>query len=289
MSVLVTKKIMAANQAKTDSLFFLKKKGLLTATWNTPFSYSSIKTNNAPIGPYMGNGDVGVVCHTSGNSQTFHLSKVDFVTDGWSDWAGTGPAALPVGGVQIIVNSPITKGFNYQMDQLGNELRMTTATSQPVNMKSWISVNDNVMVTELTTNSRTPINISVETFADSAGVSYGTGSEISDMVAQVTRQTKTTGVRWISKAGISTRIIGAASTLNLVSKSQINSSFVITSTKPVFVLTYISGGGKTNDAKITLCLHTVEIHEQYCYYPVERYQNSLVEGYVEPVLCRNQR
>lgn len=53
----------------------------------------------------MGNGDVGVVAFTSDNSQTLKISKVDFVTDGWTDWAGSGPAALPIGGVNITVNS----------------------------------------------------------------------------------------------------------------------------------------------------------------------------------------
>ncbi|MCX2454311.1 hypothetical protein OQX61_23780 [Pedobacter sp. PLR] len=193
---------MKIDETKTDSLFFAKKISLLTATWDTPFGYHSIKSKSAPIGPYIGNGDVGVVCRTSGNSQNFRISKVDFVTDGWSDWAGTGPAALPVGGVQIIVKSPVTKEFNYQMDQLGNELRMNTATSQPVKMKSWIAVNDNLMITELTTTATTPVKISVETFADSANSLYGTTSEINDQVAQVTRQTKTAEVRWISKAGM---------------------------------------------------------------------------------------
>ncbi|WP_316790411.1 glycosyl hydrolase family 95 catalytic domain-containing protein [Pedobacter frigoris] len=250
IAVLKSKKSVKIDDSKVDSLFLQKKKNLLTATWDTPFGYSSVKSNHAPIGPYMGNGDVGVVCHTSENSQTFRISKVDFVTDGWSDWAGTGPAALPVGGVQIIVKSPVTRGFNYQMDQLGNELRMNTATAQPVKMKSWIAVNDNVMVTELTTTANTPINISVETFADSANAPYTTTSEVNNQVAQVTRQTKTAGARWISKAGISTRIIGAAATLIAVSKSQVNSSFVLTNAKTIYVLTNISGGGKTNNAKL---------------------------------------
>jgi len=249
-TVLTSKKSMSNDDAKADSLFFAKKRSLLTASWDTPFGFSSIKSNNAPIGPYLGNGDVGVVCHTSANSQTFRISKVDFVTDGWSDWAGTGPAALPVGGIKITVISPVTGGFNYQMDQLGNELRMNTATAQPVKMKSWIAVNENVMITELSTTSPNPVTISVETFADGANTLYGTTSEINDQVAQVTRQTKTAEVRWISKAGISTRIIGAGATLSLVSKSQVNSSFVLTNAKSVFVLTDISGGGKINDAKL---------------------------------------
>lgn len=94
-----------------DSLFFAQKKGLLTATWKKPFSYNSIKSNHAPLGPYLGNGDVGVVAFTSDNSQILKISKVDFVTDGWSDWAGSGPAALPVGGVSITINSSVYSGF----------------------------------------------------------------------------------------------------------------------------------------------------------------------------------
>jgi len=238
------------SQANADALFFQKKKTLLTAVWDKPFTYSDIKSNNAPRGPYMGNGDVGVVCHTSENSQTLHMSKVDFVTDGWSDWAGNGPAALPVGGIRITVASPVTSGFNYEMDQLGNELRMTTATSQPVKMKSWMSVNDNVVVTELSTSSATPVNVSVATFADSASVTYVTTSTANQLVAQLTRQTKTQGVRWISQAGVSTRIVGATPAVTILSKSLVNSSFVLTSKKTVYVLTYLSGGGKINDAHL---------------------------------------
>ena len=92
--------------------FFLnKKRHCLRQHGNKPFSYSSIQSNHAPLGPYMGNGDVGVVAFTSDNSQTLKISKVDFVTDGWTDWAGSGPAALPIGGVNITVNSPVYSGF----------------------------------------------------------------------------------------------------------------------------------------------------------------------------------
>jgi len=250
--------IVAANQSRKDSLYFEQKRGLLTAIWEKPFSYSSIKTNHAPVGPYMGNGDVGIVCHTSDNSQTLRLSKVDFVTDGWNDWAGSGPAALPVGGISIIVNSPVSTGFNYQMDQLGNELRMTTGTSQPVKMKSWISVNENIVVTELTTTSPTPVNVSVETFVDSATVTYTTASEVNNLVAQVTRQSKTGDVRWISKAGLSTRILGATPLLRRLSGSRINSSFVFTKMDTVRVTTYVSGGGKMNDARLSIACQRLE-------------------------------
>lgn len=233
-----------------DNQFFLSKKNLMTAVWNAPFSYESIRSNHAPIGPYIGNGDVGVVCHTAENSQTFRISKVDFVTDGWSDWAGSGPAALPVGGVKITVESPISSGYKYEMDQLGNELRMRTATAQPVHMKSWISVNENLLVTELVNNTKTPIKISVDTYADSISATYGTTADVNSNITQVTRQTKTTDVRWVSKAGISTKVLGASSICSRKSQAQTNTHFTLKAGKTVYVLSYISGGGMKNDAQM---------------------------------------
>lgn len=46
---------------------------MLTATWRSPFSYIDTRSNHAPFGPYLGNGDVGVVAFTSDQSQTLKL------------------------------------------------------------------------------------------------------------------------------------------------------------------------------------------------------------------------
>ncbi|MGE7774998.1 glycosyl hydrolase family 95 catalytic domain-containing protein [Chitinophaga sp. NPDC101104] len=245
-----------------DSLFFDRKKGMLTATWHQPFSYSSIKSNHAPLGPYLGNGDVGVVAFTSDNSQTLKISKVDFVTDGWTDWAGSGPAALPVGGVTITVNSPVRSGFvtvnrpdpsgfNYQMDQLNSELRMSTATARQVKMKSWMSMAENVIITELTTASKTPVVISVDTYADDPSTDYATSAAVNGQVAQVSRKTKTTNVRWISHAGISTRIVGANTALQRLSDAMVRADFQLTAADTVYIAVYVSGGGKTNDPQLS--------------------------------------
>ena len=111
-----------------DEAFFAGKRNLLTAKWEEPFSYESIRSKHAPMGPFMGNGDVGCVSHTTANSQTICISKVDFVTDGWEDWTGRVPAALPIGGIKVSVDAPSAEGFRYEMDMLGNELRMTSGT-----------------------------------------------------------------------------------------------------------------------------------------------------------------
>lgn len=235
---------------RKDSLFFAQKKTLLTATWREPFSYSATKSNHAPLGPYMGNGDVGVVTFTSDNSQTFKLSKVDFVTDGWADWAGSGAAALPVGGVCITVNSPVSSGFSYQMDQLNSELRMTTATSQPVKMVSWMGMDENILITELTTSSATPVSVSVDTYADNQTVTYATTAQVKGQIAQVTRQTKPEAVKWISRAGISTKIVGVEAQQERLSDAMVRSVFLLSASDTVRVAVYVSGGGKNNDPQL---------------------------------------
>lgn len=245
-----------------DSLYYEQKRELLTATWHEPFSYSSIKSNQAPLGPYMGNGDVGIVTFTSDNSQTLKISKVDFVTDGWSDWAGSGPAALPVGGVSITIHSPVysgfitvnrpdTLGFSYQMDQLNSELRMNTATVQQVKMTTWMGTDENVIITELTTSSKTPVNVSVDTYADSQSAFYATTAGINGQVAQVTRQTKTGDVRWISHAGVSTKIMGVPAKLERLSEAMVRSAFQLMDSDTVRVAVYVSGGGKSNDPQLS--------------------------------------
>lgn len=244
--------MVAENPSDRDVLYFEQKKDLLTASWDKPFGYESIKSNHAPLGPYMGNGDAGVVAFTSDNSQTLKISKVDFVTDGWSDWAGNGPAALPVGGVEIRVDSPVTSGFCYQMDQLGNELRMTTGTSQQVKMTGWMATNDNVIVMELTTTSEAPVPVAVDTYADNGTAAYATTAGIKERIAQVSRQTKSENVRWISQAGISTKILGTTPALKRLSDSKVRSSFIVSNSAPVRIAVYVSGGGKGNDAKLPL-------------------------------------
>ncbi len=148
-----------------DETFFAGKRNLLTAKWEEPFSYESIWSKHAPMGPFMGNGDVGCASHTTANSQTIRISKVDFVTDGWEDWTGRGPAALPIGGIKVSVDAPSAEGFRYEMDMLGNELRMTSGTLPAVEMTSWMGRGSNVIVTELVTASEHPVTITVDTYA----------------------------------------------------------------------------------------------------------------------------
>lgn len=236
-----------------DKVFFDRKASLLTARWNEPFDYESIKSNHAPLGPYLGNGDVGVVSHTTSNSQTLRISKVDFVTDGWSDWAGSGPAALPVGGLTLHIDLPEEKkNFAYAMDQRAAELQMTAGTHEPVRLKSWMSRNENIIVTEITTSSARPVNFTLDTFADSLSDRYATTAAVHHNVAQVTRRTYTKEVRWISQAAISSRIAGVPSVATRSSDYKVQTQFSLRAGQTAYVVAYVSGGGMDDNA------HTAE-------------------------------
>lgn len=233
-----------------DSLFFVSKKELLTARWNKPFSYTEVRSKHAPLGPYLGNGDVGVIAFTSDNSQTLKISKVDFVTDGWADWAGEGAAAVPVGAVSVSVEAPVTSGFSYQMDQLNSELRMTTATTRSVEIISWMGMEENVVVMELRTASSTPLHISVSTYAENESPELSTAASLKDEVGYVIRRTKTDSVKWVSQAAISTKVLGASAEWRRISDAMVQTDFTLTNASPVQVVISVSGGGKADDARL---------------------------------------
>lgn len=85
LSALAATAFAESRLPEADKAFWESKREMLTAVWQQPFSYESIRSKHAPLGPYMGNGDIGCVAYTAYNSQTLLVSKVDFVTDGWSD------------------------------------------------------------------------------------------------------------------------------------------------------------------------------------------------------------
>lgn len=241
----------STSTADRDFSDFMKRKAsLITVGWNAPFSYESIKTNHAPKGPYLGNGDVGVVAHTGYASQTLRISKVDFVTDGWSDWAGSGAAALPVGGVTINVNNrQQTDAFAFTMDQPNAQLHMTTGTQSPVHMTSWVSREGNWIVTELTTASDAPVPVTLETYADSTRSTYASTASLHGDALQAVRSTRTDNVAWVSRAAVTSRVVGAGMKATRSSRHKAMGEFEVSSAHPVYVVTLVSGGGKGNDAR----------------------------------------
>lgn len=252
--VLQTSCSLPKDVQNADDAYFSARRHLLTAVWDKPFSCQEVRTNHAPLGPFLGNGDVGCLAATAYNSQTMLLSKVDFVTDGWSDWAGDGAAALPVGGVRVTIDAPEASGFDYRMDLLANRLEMQTATKVPVRMCSWLAAIENLLVTELTVQDpEADVGVTVETFAGGTTGFYGASAQLGrNRVGQVTRTTKSTpDVEWVSRAGISTRIIGTEAQLKVVSDSSVCHTFRISGDHKVYVVSCVSGGGMSGQAGLT--------------------------------------
>lgn len=237
-----------ASVSGADRDYMKRKAPLITVNWTAPFSYESIKTNHAPKGPYLGNGDVGVVAATDYNAHMLRISKADFVTDGWSDWAGSGAAALPVGGVNFIVEGEKdASAFSYTMDQPNARLCMTSGTDRPVEMTSWVARGSNFLVTELTTASATPVKVRVETYADSTNATYSSVAALYDNVMQATRITRRDNVAWTSRAAITSRVVGTDVAAAYKTSRKASNEFEVSSAAPVYVVTLVSGGGKTNN------------------------------------------
>ncbi|MGN1214443.1 MAG: hypothetical protein ACI4TR_06055, partial [Bacteroidaceae bacterium] len=225
--------------------YFNGYKDALTAVWNNPFSYESIRSKDAPRGPYMGNGDVGVIAYASANSQTLRFSKVNFVTDGVADWAGTGPAALPVAEVSMGVDAPVGDDFRFEMCQPTARFVMHTSTRPTVRMETWMSMSDNYVVTEVTNLSDSPVSAWVETHGLPSPI-YSSDVAVDDDVACVVRTTRQDGdVRWVSRAGVSSRVIGAENTLQITSDSVAKAlcKFELKARATVYVAICVTGGG----------------------------------------------
>ncbi|MGM9695124.1 MAG: glycosyl hydrolase family 95 catalytic domain-containing protein [Alloprevotella sp.] len=223
----------------------------LTSIWTAPFSWEDIRTKDAPIGPYLGNGEVGVVAHTTLQSQTLRISKVNFVTDGWNDWAGSGPAALPAAELRFCVESPQNDSFRFEMDQRRACLRFQSATESRVRMTTRLLMDEDIIVTELTNPSDAPVNISVETCPLSEKI-YKSSLESAGEMALLTRTSQTeNNVRWVSKVGVATRVIGAEATCETSDAPRlIRQRFTLPSRGTVFVVTAVTGGGKGADAHL---------------------------------------
>lgn len=241
--------------ADADTAFFNRHRHLLQIEWTQPFGYESVRSNHAPLAPYLGNGDVGVIAYTAANRQTLRIAKVDFVTDGWNDWAGNGAAALPIGELSITVGGEIGGNFHYTMDQLSATLTMVPASQPETQMSTWLTPDENFIITEVQ-------NISAEDVRLHVGLlplqhpDCGTSTTVNGDIAQVARRTKCgENVRWVAQAGISTRVIGTENTEcrtgydgNSSGKGT-EQEFVIKAGERAYIATYISGTAKTDDPK----------------------------------------
>ncbi|MFF2483477.1 S-layer homology domain-containing protein [Paenibacillus sp. NPDC058071] len=113
-----------------------------------------------------------------------------------------------------------------------------------VMMKTWTAANDNLMVTELTSLGSDPAELEVIT-AMGANPSYPANAGVDGDAIWVTRETPSGG-QWVSRAALTTRILGADNTNSeVISKERgAKTTFVLQPGQKVQVVTAVGGGGQ---------------------------------------------
>ena len=189
----------------------------------TDTSYAGAITTMLPSTALLGNGDVGVTSYGNDTEKIFLISKSDF-------WTYKGGPIL-IGGVSIRAQSTEesntdtsfvsenaaknTCNFHEKQDILRAEIQTTQQLAGiPVKMKTWLSADKNIMVTELLSLGQVDGAIQVTTWASDNNTDDKPVSARNDEeTVTVTRCTINIGRGTISghvsQAALATKIIGA--------------------------------------------------------------------------------
>ncbi|MFQ6958414.1 discoidin domain-containing protein [Clostridium sp. D5] len=150
--------------------------------------------------------------------------------------------------------------FYEKQDILNAEIQTTQELAEvPTEMKTWLSSDKNIMVTELKSNGAQDATFQVETSAsDKNKVNTPITAENTDSSVTVTRSTQNKAPdnpqSHVSKAALSTKIIGAddvtAASDNEAGKG--NLEFTLKAGQTVYIVTSVGGGGRTYHNDMTL-------------------------------------
>lgn len=141
--------------------------------------------------------------------------------------------------------SPLTNGngsYLLQEDLLNAEVRSTL--NNGIKMRSWLADTENDLVIEMWTEGATPIPVSVDTWTKSDNSGYPSSAGVTNGILWATRETKQTGVRFISRAAIATKILDAAPVTNRYSGGTASASFTLNPGATVRIVSSIGGGGQ---------------------------------------------
>ena len=212
----------------------------INGVW-TDQTYAGQTSSLIPDTALIGNGDVGVSSGGGTGYKTFNFSKGNF-------WRGNPQVGIAgIGSVSIRPTGTATTGtFLEQQNILKGDIDTTmNLGGVPVTMRTWIAPNTNLVVTQITSNGGS-VQLRTETKAGTTqnASGYTNTSGIQGSTAWATRATPS-GTRWVSKASLATRVIGATVT---TSSSGATASLVFTlpAGGTVQVVTGVAGGGQNN-------------------------------------------
>jgi alpha-L-fucosidase 2 len=212
--------------------------GPIKGVW-TDQTYPGQTSDTMPDTALIGNGDVGVSSGGGEGFKTFNFGKNDF-------WRGNpSPGITGIGGVRISPNGSTSTGtFREEENILKGDIDTTMSLGGvPVTMKTWIASDSNVVVTQITSNGGA-VQLKSETFAGTAdnGTGFTNTSGVQDVTAWATRTTPS-GSKWVSKASLATRVIGATPTAT-ASGGTAKLVFTLPAGGTVRVVTGVAGGGQ---------------------------------------------
>ena len=212
----------------------------INGVW-TDQTYAGQTSPLIPDTALIGNGDVGVSSGGGSGFKTFNFSKGNF-------WRGNPQVGIAgIGSVSIRPTGSVTTGtFREEQNILKGDIDTTMSLGGVnVTMRTWIAPNTNIVVTQITSTGGA-VQLRTETKAGTTqnASGYTNTAGVQGTTAWATRATPT-GSRWVSRASIATRIIGATAT---ASSSGATASLVFTlpAGGTVQVVTGVAGGGQNN-------------------------------------------
>ncbi|MDR1891569.1 MAG: hypothetical protein LBQ48_00945 [Oscillospiraceae bacterium] len=258
-----------------------KNVGRYTGQWTDPALHGQ-ESNRLPDTALMGNGDIGVSSGGNANEKTFYIGKGNFWTVTGQDGNTVTGSVRTVGGITLKAAGKLRNrthgGFSETQDILRAEVRtVQTIADAELHIKTWTSATENIIVMEITNNGAVQVELSVVPFVRKG---LPVSAAVYGDIALVTRDTAdpmginavffaSEEVRvkaWRSRAAIAAKVIGARVT-EARSGGEDNGllfnwsvtkggdagrhvaaiSFAVLAGQTVYVVTAVTGGGKTYD------------------------------------------
>ena len=130
-----------------------------------------VPTRGMVDGPLLGNGDVGVVLAGPPEAQQFHLGKNDF-------WCRHDASVMAVGSIRLDVPALAGAAYHQEQDLAHGEVRGTFSKDLlTVRTRSWVSAEENLLVTSLRCEGSTPVMFVLRQMA---GPDAGQGARLAD-------------------------------------------------------------------------------------------------------------
>jgi alpha-L-fucosidase 2 len=215
-----------------------------------------VNTGSTP-GSKLGNGDVRVVIGGASSAQTLYVSKSDFWT---ASGGGYGYNPLNLGGITIRIAGLNGSSYRLEQDILRAEARgIFTINGQTVTQRSYVAATDNLIVTNLSLSGGNSMSVSVDTWtklADGGRSALPTSTGIDNNAPVSTYATRETWPgAWTSRVAMATRVLGASSTFSSSGSNKTTTTFTLTSTQPLIIVTAVDGGKNVTNHLSTASSH----------------------------------